>query len=98
LAADPLILRELSVGTYEGLIELATLASAHPAVDLPPTLVLHGALDRTIPRAPIDHLIARLGTRATSRLYPEGHHLLLHEGIAEQVLGDCLEWLRHVPS
>ena len=94
LAEDPLILRELSVGTYEGLIELASLASDQPEVELPPTLVLYGELDATINRTAIDELVERLGERGTLRLYPERHHLLLHEQGAEQLFADCRDWLR----
>jgi alpha-beta hydrolase superfamily lysophospholipase len=93
LADDPLILRELSVGTYDGLIELASLASLAPATELPPTLVLHGGLDRTIARRAIDELVERLGDRGTLRLYPERHHLLLHETGAEELFAECLAWL-----
>jgi acylglycerol lipase len=93
LADDPLILRELSVGTYDGLIELAGLASLAPGPELPPTLVLYGALDRTIARGAINVLIERLGDRGTLRLYPERHHLLLHETGAEELFAECLAWL-----
>ena len=94
LAEDPLILRELSVGTYEGLIELASLASDQPEVELPPTLVLYGELDATINRTAIDELVERLGERGTLRLYSERHPLLLHEQGAEQLFADCRDWLR----
>jgi len=94
LADDPLILRELSVGTYDGLIELASLESEQPVLPLPPTLVLYGELDGTISRRAIDELIERLGERGTLRTYPEGHHLLLHEASAERLFADCLTWLR----
>jgi alpha-beta hydrolase superfamily lysophospholipase len=93
LADDPLILRELSVGTYDGLIELANLASVEPEVPLPPTLLLYGELDRTITRQAIDELAERLGDRGVLRLYAERHHLLLHEATSEQVFADCLTWL-----
>jgi alpha-beta hydrolase superfamily lysophospholipase len=94
LADDPLILRQLSVGTYDGLIELTNRATAYPGSALPPTLLLYGELDRTIPRVAIDHLAARLGDQGTLRLYPERHHLLLHETDAQAVFTDCLAWLR----
>jgi alpha-beta hydrolase superfamily lysophospholipase len=97
LAEDPLMLRALSVGTYDGLIELAELASAEPQVDLPPTLLLHGALDRTVPRGAIHTLAEMLGDAVTLRLYPERHHLLLHEVDAERVLADCLDWIKGRP-
>jgi alpha-beta hydrolase superfamily lysophospholipase len=93
-ADDPLILRELSVGTYDGLIELADLASFGAEAELPPTLVLYGELDATIRRAAIDELMERLGARGAQRLYPDRHHLLLHEATREELFADCLAWLR----
>jgi alpha-beta hydrolase superfamily lysophospholipase len=92
-ADDPLILRELSVGTYDGLIELADLASFGAGDELPPTLVLYGELDGTIRRQAIDELMERLGARGTLRLYADHHHLLLHETTREAVFADCLSWL-----
>ena len=88
-----MILRELSVGTYDGLIELASLASLAPETELPPALVLQGGLDRTIARRAIDELVERLGDQGTLRLYPERHHLLLHETGAEELFAECLAWL-----
>lgn len=93
LADDPLILRDLRVGTYDGLVELANRASEPPEAELPPTLLLYGALDRTIPRSAIDDLVTTLGDKATLRVYPEAHHLLLHEKAAADVCADCLAWL-----
>jgi alpha-beta hydrolase superfamily lysophospholipase len=93
LAEDPLILRHLSVGTYDGLIELANLATLVNPARVPPTLLLYGELDGTIPRAGIDDLARRLGDRCTLRTYPERHHLLLHERGADEVFADCLRWL-----
>jgi alpha-beta hydrolase superfamily lysophospholipase len=92
LADDPLILRHISLGTYDGLIELATQASIDPATPLPPTLLLYGELDATIPKVAIDDLAGRLDG-ITVKLYPERHHLLLHETTADAVFADCLAWL-----
>jgi acylglycerol lipase len=94
LADDPLILRQLSVGTYDGLIELANRATTSIGSTLPPTLLLYGELDGTIPRVAVDDLAARLGERCTLRLYPERYHLLLHEADADLVFADCLAWLQ----
>jgi acylglycerol lipase len=94
LADDPLILRALSVGTFDGLIELANRATADDAGSLPPTLLLYGALDATIPRMAIDDLALGLGECCTLRIYPERHHLLLHERDAEEMFADCLSWLQ----
>ena len=93
LADDPLILRELSIGTYEGLIDLATIASAATRGDLPPTLLLYGELDGTIPRRAIDDLARALDDRDDIRYYPDRHHLLLHEADADAIFADCLNWL-----
>jgi alpha-beta hydrolase superfamily lysophospholipase len=38
-----------------------------------------------------------LGDAVTLRLYPERHHLLLHEVDAERVLADCLDWIKGRP-
>ena len=94
LAEDPLILRHLSVGTYDGLIELVIARDLVTPARLPPTLLLYGELDRTILRAGIDDLALRLGHCCTLRTYPERHHLLLHERDADEVFGECLQWLR----
>ena len=93
LADDPLVLRELSVGTYEGLIDLATMASASARGDLPPTLLLYGELDGTIPRRAMDDLAGSLDHRDATLYYPDRHHLLLHEVDAELAFQDCLNWL-----
>jgi alpha-beta hydrolase superfamily lysophospholipase len=98
LADDPLILRQLSVGTYDGLIELANRATADAANALPPTLLLYGELDGAIPRVAIDDLAVRLGECCTLRLYPERHHLVLHETDADAVFADCLTWLQRDPG
>jgi acylglycerol lipase len=93
LADDPLILREISVSAYDGLIELANRASDDPATPLPPSLLLYGELDATIPRVAIDDLALR-HDNVTTKLYPERHHLLLHEKDADAVFADCLTWLQ----
>jgi acylglycerol lipase len=92
LADDPLILREISVSAYDGLIELANQASDDPLAAMPPTLLLYGELDTTIPRVAIDDLALRHESMTTKH-YPEHHHLLLHEKGAATVLEDCLAWL-----
>lgn len=94
LADDPLILRELSVGTYEGLVDLATMASSAVRGVLPPTQLLYGELDGTIPRRAIDDLARSLdGDQDEVRYYPDRHHLLLHEAEADALFEDCLTWL-----
>ena len=93
LADDPRILRELKVGTYDGLTELVDRASQPPQVAPPPTLILYGELDGTIASTAIDQLAERLGESATVKRYPTRHHLLLHEHDTKPVVDDCLAWL-----
>lgn len=93
LADDPLILRKLSVDTYEGLVDLATMASATARGALPPTLLLYGELDGTIPRRAIDDLARVLDDRDEVKYYPDRHHLLLHELDVETLFEECLTWL-----
>lgn len=95
-AEDPLIIRELSAGTYEGLIELANRAIDVSRAKTRPALVLHGGLDTALPRQVVDVLMSRLGASATLETYPERHHLLLHERGIEEVVDDILRWLRPV--
>lgn len=96
LADDPLILRELSVGTYEGLVDLATIASQDLRGTLPPTFLLYGELDGTIPRRAVDDLARSLDDQDDVRYYPDRHHLLLHEADSDAIFADCLKWLRLV--
>lgn len=96
LAEDPLIIRELSAGTYDGLTELADLAIERSRAPTPPTLVLQGGLDTTLPAQAVDVLMARLGPSGTLRTYPERHHLLLHEQGLDEVVRDILGWLMPV--
>ncbi len=55
--------------------------------------MLYGELDGTITRAAIDELMERLGARGSLRLYPDRHHLLLHEATREALFADCLAWI-----
>jgi acylglycerol lipase len=98
LADDPSILRELRVGTYDGLIELADRASEPPRQSIPPTLILFGELDGTVRREAIDELARRLGEPATLRRYADRHHLLLHEEGIETLVADCVAWLEALPE
>lgn len=93
IAEDPLIIRELSAGTYDGLAALSAQAADLPPAKTPPVLLLHGDLDTTIPTSAIDTLAKDLGGSAKLIRYPTRHHLLLHELGLEAVARDILDWL-----
>ena len=93
LATDPLIVREIRVDTYWGVIELVNQASDQAGLVKVPTLLLYGKRDRTVPRIAIKRLARRLGGPLMTVTYPNRHHLLLHEREAEEVLTDIQAWL-----
>lgn len=93
LATDPLIVREIRVDTYWGVIELVNQATDRAREVTVPTLLLHGRRDRTVPRIAIRRLAKRLGGPLMTILYPDRYHLLLHERAAEVVYEDILAWL-----
>ena len=93
LTDDPLVIRKIKPGTYEGLVALVDAASKPPTTSLPPTLVLHGDLDTTILRGAIEDLVKALRPGVRLRTYAERHHRLLQEHDSEQVFADCLAWM-----
>lgn len=90
---DPKLLGEVSAEAYEGLVEVARQAGEVNRAKLPPTLVLHGALDTTVPEEAIGRLMSRLQPPASLLSYPTRHHLLLHEEDVDRVVDDCMAWL-----
>ncbi|HET6520702.1 MAG TPA: alpha/beta fold hydrolase [Geminicoccaceae bacterium] len=93
LATDPLVLREVRVDTWWGLVELANLASDHAGAVTAPTLLIYGERDTTIHKIAIDRLAKRLGGPLTTIRYPTRYHLPLHERDPEEVFADVLAWL-----
>ena len=95
LADDPLILRELSVGTYDGLIELASLASDPPLVALPrdPRAVRRARRhdqprrDRRAHRAP-------RRARHAARVSRGATICCCTRRAQSRLFADCLTWLR----
>ncbi len=77
LAQDPLVVSQVRMDTYRGLIELADQASNQAPEIRVPVLLLFGGRDESIPEVSIKHLRRHLGEQLTWRFYENAPHLLL---------------------
>jgi alpha-beta hydrolase superfamily lysophospholipase len=93
-AADPLVLRRMTLGfgaAFLGAIEPTLAAAPRVAV---PMLLLHGSDDRLCPAEGSRRFFAGLShPRSALRIYPGLRHEILNEPEREAVLGDLLEWM-----
>ena len=60
-----------------------------------PMLLLYGAKDQVIPRAPIRRIIERLKGPFTVAYYPQGYHMLMRDLRAKTVLSDVASWIEN---
>jgi alpha-beta hydrolase superfamily lysophospholipase len=97
LSRDPLVIKETRVDTIYGLVDLmdAALDSA-PRLDVP-LLVMYGAKDEIVPRAPMRRFVASLPPqcRRQARLawYEDGYHMLLRDLEGPVVIDDVASWV-----
>ena len=97
LSRDPLVIKETRVDTIYGLVGLmdAALASA-PRLDAP-LLLMYGAKDEIVPKAPIRLLVGGLPPecRRQTRLawYEDGYHMLLRDLEGPAVVADIASWV-----
>ena len=93
LAADPLVIKETRIGTIDGLVDLMDDALAAAGRVTLPVLVLYGAHDEIIPKAPTRRMLADMPAAArTIALYADGYHMLLRDLQAEIVHRDIAAW------
>jgi alpha-beta hydrolase superfamily lysophospholipase len=97
LGADPLVIKRTRADTLNGLVDLMSAAlNAAPWFDAP-VLLLYGARDEIVPRAPMAHFVAALPARARGRervaLYPQGYHMLLRDLGSAAPIGDIAAWI-----
>ena len=98
LARDPLVIKETRVDTIYGLVDLmdAALDSA-PRLDVP-LLVMYGAKDEIVPKAPVRRFVGSLPPecRRQARLawYDDGYHMLLRDLEGPAVIADVASWVR----
>lgn len=88
LGADPYYLPYPSSREIMGLVRVMDRAeAAAPGLDLP-SLLLYGAKDELLPKGPVFEVYGRTGGRTSSKIYPEGWHMLLRDLQAKTVWRD----------
>jgi alpha-beta hydrolase superfamily lysophospholipase len=105
LARDPLVIKGTRVDAIWGLVNLMDEAlDAAPRVKTP-LLVLYGAKDELIPKAPTRLFLDRLPKATDARIayYPAGYHMLMRDLQANVVLADVAAWVKgrangHTPA
>ncbi len=94
LAEDPLIVRDVRMDTYAGLIDLADKATdAVPRVQVP-SLYLHGSRDRTVKRVSVEKAVAESAGPAKLLAYRGAPHMVLHRRPSEDIWQDVADWLQ----
>jgi alpha-beta hydrolase superfamily lysophospholipase len=96
LARDPLVLKGARVDMVYGLVNLMDDALAAAPLLSAPTLLMYGAHDEVVPRAPIADFVAQLPDAARrDRLayYPNGYHMLLRDLDGAVVANDVAAWI-----
>lgn len=100
LGRDPLFIKKTRIDAIYGLVDMMDRAADAAADVSVPLLMLYGAKDEVIPKAPVEAVAARLGGKATIALYDQGWHMLLRDLQAKIVWQDILSWIkkREIPS
>ena len=93
LGRDPLVIKETRVDAIHGLVDLMDAAlDAAPAIATP-LLVLYGAHDEIIPKAPTALMLDRLAGPRAVAVYPDGDHMLMRDLQANVVHDDLAAWI-----
>jgi alpha-beta hydrolase superfamily lysophospholipase len=97
LARDPLVIKETRVDTIYGLVDLMDAAfDAAPFLETP-MLVMYGAKDEIVPKAPIRRFVGSLPPecrrRARLAWYEDGYHMLLRDLEGPVVTADVATWV-----
>lgn len=91
-ANDPLVMHEVRMDAYWGLIQLADSASDEADRITVPTLLLYGDLDTSVPAVGIQRLRDRLGAHGDYQTFPRGPHLLLQGRHWPRVTATIKRW------
>ena len=91
-ASDPLVMHEVRMDAYWGLIQLADSASDEADRITVPTLLLYGDLDTSVPAVGIQRLRERLGAHGDYQTFPRGPHLLLQGRHWPRVTATIKRW------
>jgi acylglycerol lipase len=94
LDSDPRVVRAVRVDTYWGLLRLANEASAVDASTLPPTFLLYGTADDTVPEVSLCALAAALGGNDAVHVIDGAGHRLLQGPSGQAAWPLIRKWLR----
>ncbi len=98
LAQDPLVLRQVRMDAYQGLIRYADRASNIADQLRTPTLLMYGGKDNSVPAVSIERLRRHLADQVEYQFYETGPHLLLQGQHWELVASHTLQWLQRIPD
>lgn len=96
-ARDPLVMQQVRMDAYWGLIKLADNASDEAGLIQVPTLLLYGGLDTSVPAVGIRRLRERLGLHGDYQHFPQGPHLLLQGRHWPRVTAAIEHWIASRP-
>ena len=97
LARDALVMRQVRLDTYWGLIQLADTASnqaASPAYPELPVMLLYGGKDNTVPQAGIDALRRHFDPHLCWQFQPQAPHLLLQGNQWQATAQRIIDWIQ----
>lgn len=97
LGGDPRVVRHIRADAYEGLLALATAASAVGRTLRIPTLLLYGRADGIIPARLLERAERDMAPVVTALRYLSAPHLLLQAQGWEAVMADVLAWIGGAP-
>ena len=80
IGRDPLFQKSARSDAIYGLVSLMDEAYESPSrLNRPPLLFLYGGNDQIIPKDPTEQTVAKLGSNAIVKRYPNGYHMLLRD-------------------
>lgn len=93
LSRDPLVIKQTRIDAVYGLVGLMDDALQAADAISTPTLVLYGAKDEVVPKAPTVRMLEAMNGNKRIMIYPNGYHMLLRDLQAEAVWLDVLAWI-----
>jgi acylglycerol lipase len=97
LSRDPLVIKETRVDTIYGLVDMMDAALDSASLLNVPLLVMYGAKDEIVPKAPIRRFVGSLPPecrhRARLAWYKDGYHMLLRDLEGPIVAADVASWV-----
>jgi alpha-beta hydrolase superfamily lysophospholipase len=96
LARDELVIKRTRVDAVWGLVNLMDAANAAADRIKTPLLLLYGAKDEIIPKAPTRAVLRRLMAKEQARAayYKDGYHMLLRDLDGDEVASDVAAWMK----